>query len=53
MSKIKIKGTICYISKVPNEFKEYFIYECLNNTLGNIIGKKTADGKYMLGLLPT
>jgi uncharacterized coiled-coil protein SlyX len=48
LGKIKYKGKLYYIDKLPNENGEYCVYECLNNQPGRIVGQKGPDGKYVM-----
>jgi hypothetical protein len=48
VTKIKIKGTIYYISKTTDSSKNYPIYTCFGNRVGPIVGHKTSDNRYIL-----
>jgi len=47
LSKIKIRGIVYYITKIPNEQDEFALYECINNYPKNQVGKKNKDGMYV------
>jgi hypothetical protein len=50
VSKIRIKGTIYYITKIPNDVGDYLIYELLDDSVGRQIGRKTRENKCIFTL---
>ncbi len=47
LKKIKFKDTVYYLDKVANGTGEQLVYECTDNQPGQIVGRKTQDGKYV------
>jgi hypothetical protein len=46
LTKIKLKGTLYYLAKQPNENGDCLVYECLGSQAGIVVGTKNKDGKY-------